>query len=136
KLKNPYEFPVVIHYRVANGEALVEILGKPRPYDKIVFERNILESSPYPTEERLDDTMPTETTSIDQAGVNGYKLERLRRFYKDGKLIKSNKWTVEYKPVTEYVRRGTSTDPEAKPPADKPVTRLQEPKGDKFSMAQ
>ena len=136
KLKNPYEFPVVIHYRVANGEALVEILGKPRPYDKVVFERNILESSPFPTEERLDDAMPKDATSIDQAGFNGYKLERFRRFYKDGKLLKSNKWTVEYKPVTEYVRRGTSTDPEAKPPADKPVTRLQEPKGDKFSMAQ
>jgi vancomycin resistance protein YoaR len=136
KLKNPYEFPVVIHYRVANGEALVEILGKPRPYDKVVFERNILESSPFPTEERLDDTMPTDATSIDQAGFNGYKLERFRRFYKDGKLLRSNKWTVEYKPVTEYVRRGTSTDPEAKPPADKPVARLQEPKGDKFSMAQ
>src|SRR5262249_57298921 len=40
KLKNPYDFPVAIHYRVANGEALVEILGKPRPDDKIVFERH------------------------------------------------------------------------------------------------
>jgi vancomycin resistance protein YoaR len=136
KLKNPYEFPVVVHYRVANGEALVEILGKPRPWDKVVFERKILESTPYSTEERLDDEMSKDTTSIDQAGFNGYKLERFRRFYKDGKLVKSNKWTVEYKPVTEYVRRGTNTDPDAKAPSDKPVTRLQEPKGDSYSMAQ
>jgi len=136
KVKNPYDFPVVIHYRVANGEALVEVLGKPRPYDKVVFERHILESTPYGTEERLDEEMPQDSTSIDQAGFNGYKLERFRRFYKDGKLVKSNKWTIEYKPVTEYVRRGTSTDPEAKPPADKPVTRLQEPKGDDFKMEQ
>src|SRR5215468_4898705 len=136
KLKNPYEFPVALHYRVANGEALVEVLGKPRPYDKIVFERKILESTPYATEERLDDDMPKDTTSIDQAGFNGYKLERFRRFFKDGKLIKSNKWTVEYKPVTEYVRRGTNTDPDAKAPADKPVARLQEPKGEKYSMEQ
>ena len=90
KLKNPYEFPVVIHYRVANGEALVEILGKPRPYDKIIFERHILESTPFGTEERLDDEMPKDTTSIDQAGFNGYKLERFRRFYQGGKLVKSN----------------------------------------------
>jgi vancomycin resistance protein YoaR len=136
KLKNPYDFPVVIHYRVANGEALVEILGKPRPYDKVVFERHILESTPYSTEERLDEEMPKDTTSIDQAGFNGYKLERFRRFYKDGKLVKSNKWTIEYKPVTEYVRRGTSEDPEVKPPPDKPVTRLVEPKGDDFKMEQ
>jgi vancomycin resistance protein YoaR len=136
KLKNPYEFPVVIHYRVANGEALVEILGKPRPYDKVVFERHILESTPFATEERLDEEMPKDATSIDQAGFDGYKLERFRRFYQDGKLVKSNKWTIEYKPVTEYVRRGTNTDPDAKAPPEKPVARLQEPKGDDFKMAQ
>ncbi|HEX3759644.1 MAG TPA: VanW family protein [Kofleriaceae bacterium] len=136
KLKNPYEFPVVIHYRVANGEALVEVLGKSRPYDKVVFERKILESTPYPTEERLDDEMINDTTSIDQAGFNGYKLERFRKFYKDGKLVKTNKWTVEYKPVTEYVRRGTSTEPDAKAPSDKPVARLQEPKNETYSMEQ
>ncbi|TMQ13867.1 MAG: hypothetical protein E6J91_17130 [Deltaproteobacteria bacterium] len=136
KLKNPYDFPVVIHYRVANGEALVEVLGKPRPYDKVVFERHILESTPFSTEERLDDEMAKDATSIDQAGFNGYKLERFRRFFKDGKLVKSNKWTVEYKPVTEYVRRGTNTDPDAKTPPERPVARLQEPKGDSASMAQ
>jgi hypothetical protein len=101
-----------------------------------VFERHILESTPFPTEERLDEEMPQDATSIDQAGFNGYKLERFRRFYKGGKQVKSNKWTIEYKPVTEYVRRGTSTDPDAKPPADKPVARLPEPKGDDFKMDQ
>jgi vancomycin resistance protein YoaR len=136
KLKNPYDFPVVIHYRVANGEALVEILGKARPYDKVVFERHVVESTPFNTEERLDEEMPKDATSIDQAGFNGYKLERFRRFYKDGKVIKSNKWVVEYKPVTEYVRRGTNPDPDVKAPPDKPVVRLQEPKGDDFAMAQ
>jgi len=136
KLRNTYEFPVVIHYRVANGEALVEILGKPRPFDKVVFERHVVESTPFPTEERLDEEIPEDVTSIDQAGFNGYKLERFRRFYKDGKLVKSNKWVVEYKPVTEFVRRGTGTDPDLKTPAEKTVAHLPEPKGDSFSMAQ
>jgi len=136
KLKNPYEFPVVIHYRVANGEALVEILGKPRPYDKVVFERHVLESTPFPTEERLDEEIPKDITSIDQPGFNGYKLERFRRFFKDGKLVKSNKWTLEYKPVTEYIRRGTNIDPATKAPAEKTIQRLQEPKDEKWSMAQ
>jgi vancomycin resistance protein YoaR len=30
-LRNPYDFPVAIHYKVARGEATVEILGKERP---------------------------------------------------------------------------------------------------------
>jgi hypothetical protein len=80
--------------------------------------------------------MAKDTTSIDQAGFNGYKLERFRKFYKDGKLVKTNKWTVEYKPVTEYVRRGTNTEPDAKAPSDKPPTRLQEPKNETYSMEQ
>jgi vancomycin resistance protein YoaR len=136
KLKNPYDFPVVIHYRVANGEALVEILGRPRPYDKVVFERHVLESTPFPTEERLDEEVPKDVTSIDQPGFNGYKLERFRKFFKDGKLVKTNKWTLEYKPVTEYVRRGTSEDPNLKAPPEKTVQRLVEPKDEKWSMAQ
>lgn len=136
KLRNPYDFPVVIHYRVANGEALVEILGKPRPYDKVVFERHVLESTPFSTEERLDQEVPQDLVSIDQAGFNGYKLERFRKFYKGKKLVKTNKWTLEYKPVTEYVRRGTSTDPAVKAPPEKPVAHLKEPKEDDFKMAQ
>ena len=52
------------------------------------------------------------------------------------KLVKTNKWTLEYKPVTEYVRRGTNVDPEVKAPPEKPVARLQEPKEEKWSMAQ
>ena len=57
-LKNPYDFPVAIHYRVANGEAVVEILGKKRPFDKVVFAREILEETPFNTEERIDEEMP------------------------------------------------------------------------------
>ena len=57
-MKNPYDFPVAIHYRVARGEAVVEILGKPRPWDEVVFERHVIDSTPFETEERLDDTLP------------------------------------------------------------------------------
>jgi vancomycin resistance protein YoaR len=136
KLKNPYDFPVVIRYVVANGEAKVEILGKQRPWDKIVFERKVIEESPYSTEERLDDEMPQDQTSIDQEGFNGYKLERFRRFYKRGKLVRSNKWTVSYKPVTEYIRRGTNPDPEAKMLEQKPHHGPKPPKSETFSMSQ
>ncbi|HEY4244093.1 MAG TPA: VanW family protein [Kofleriaceae bacterium] len=136
KLKNPYDFPVAVHYVVANGEALVEILGPKRPWDKIVFERHVVESTPYDTQERLDDDMPDGQSTLDQAGFNGYKLERYRRFYKGKKLVKSDKWVVTYKPVTEYVRRGTNKDPSAKMPPEKPIGHLKEPTGDDFTMAE
>jgi vancomycin resistance protein YoaR len=136
KLKNSFNFPVVIHYRVANGEALVEILGKQRAYDKVVFERKVIEETPYQSEERLDDDMPDGQTTLDQAGFDGYKLERYRRMYKAGKELKENKWIVTYKPVTEYVRRGTNKDPDAKMPPVKEIHPLKAPDNESFAMAQ
>lgn len=136
KLRNPYDFPVVIHYRVANGEANVTLLGKKRPYDKIVFERKVIESTPYSTEERLDDAMPKDQTSTDQGGFDGYKLLRYRRFFRGDEEVKSEKWTVEYKPVTEYIRRGTSEDPNAKMPPPKDIHLPKAPDSDEFKLAQ
>lgn len=136
KLANPYEFPVAIHYRVAGGEATVEVLGKKRPWDKVVFERKVVETSPFSTEERLDEALPVGTEILDQEGFEGYTLMRYRRFYKDGKQVKTDKWRVEYRPVTEYVRRGTNPDPEAKVPKQKPHHGPKAPKSDSFSMSQ
>ncbi len=135
-LKNPYDFPVAVRYVVANGEAKVEILGKQRPYDKIVFEREIVEDNPFPTEERLDEELKEGEITVDQEGFNGYKLDRFRRFYKGTRLVKTNKWVVTYKPVTEYIRRGTNPDPEAKVPEQKKGHGPKKPSATKWSMHQ
>jgi vancomycin resistance protein YoaR len=136
KLKNPYDFPIVLRYVVANGEAKVEILGKKRPYDKITFERHILEETPFSTEERLDEEMAEGESSYDQEGFPGFRIQRVRHFYKGKKLVKTNKWVLNYKPVTEYIRKGTSTDPEAKKAVQKPHHGPQIPKGTGFAMSQ
>jgi vancomycin resistance protein YoaR len=119
QLKNPYAFPVAIHYRVTNGVSRVEILGKKRPFSKITFARQLVEEQPYSIEERLDDEMPEGLTQLDQHGFNGYTLKRFRRFYEGKKMVREQKWNVRYKPVTEYVRRGTSTDPNAEVPKER-----------------
>ena len=118
KMKNPYDFPVVIHYRVTRGEALVEILGRKRPWDKVVFEREIEEELPYEVQERPDATLPIGYISLDQPGFNGYKLMRYRKFYRGKELVKTQKWKLEYRPVKEYLRVGTNADPLAEVPAE------------------
>lgn len=119
-MKNPYDFPVVIHYRVARGEAVVEILGKERPWDKIAFERKIIEVTPFTTEDRPDERLPVGFESEDQGGFDGYKVIRYRKYYKGDEEVKMDKWTLTYKPVTRYLRKGTNPDttlpvPEVKP---------------------
>ena len=93
-----------------------------------MFAREVLEETPYTTEERLDEEMPEGQTMLDQAGFNGYKMKRFRRFYKGKKMVREQKWTVNYKPVTEYVRRGTNTDPNAQMPKEKEIHPLKAPK--------
>jgi len=119
-MKNPYDFPVVIHYRVARGEAVVEILGQERPWDKIAFERKIIEVTPFTTEDRPDERLPVGFESEDQGGFDGYKVVRYRKYYKGDEEVKMDKWTLTYKPVTRYLRKGTNPDttlpvPEVKP---------------------
>jgi vancomycin resistance protein YoaR len=132
-LKNPYDFPVAILYRVANGTAHVEILGKKRPWTKVEFAREVLEETAYNTEERLDDEMPEGVTTLDQAGFNGYKMKRYRRFYQGKKMVREQKWTIQYKPVTEYIRRGTNPDPATPMPKEKDIHPLKAPKPDDFN---
>jgi vancomycin resistance protein YoaR len=136
KLKNPYDFPVVIRYVVANGQAKAEVLGKKRPYDKIVFTRNILEETPFTSEERLDEEMAEGEQSYDQEGFPGYKILKERHFYKGKELVKREKWVATYKPVTEYIRRGTSTDPNAKKAPQKDSHSLRKPGGPSSSFGQ
>ena len=121
KLRNSYDFPVAIHYRVARGEAMVEILGHERPYDKITFDTSVTEDTPFTSEERQDPDLLAGSKMFDQPGFDGYKLVRTRHFMKGGEVVKTDKWPLEYKPVTEYVRVGTSTDPKAKPPKEKEI---------------
>jgi vancomycin resistance protein YoaR len=135
-LKNPYDFPVVIHYVVAQGTVRVEILGKQRPWDKITFEREILKEKPFEHVTRDDDTMPLGTQMVEQVGFPGYQLIRRRFFFKDGKEAKAEKWDISYPPTTEYVRVGTNPDPNATPPSGKEPHGLPDPGGKTYHLEQ
>lgn len=136
-MRNPYDFPVVIHYTVARGEAVVEILGPGRPFDEIAFEREIDEEIPFQTVTREDDTLPVGSMVIEQEGFPGYKMKRYRRYYKDGKVVKNDKWNLRYAPVTEYIRIGTNPDPNLPQPKGKNDHHTPHaPKDKKFRLTQ
>jgi len=133
-MRNPYDFPVVIYYVVSQGTVRVEILGRKRPWDKVAFEREIKEEKPNETVTREDETLPLGTSVTDQVGFPGYKLERRRIFYKDGKAAKVEKWNVAYPPTTEYVRIGTNPDPNLVPPKSGSHSGPQAPGGKTFHL--
>lgn len=138
KLKNEYDFPVAIHFQVIRGKTIVEILGRERPYDKIAYEREITEELPFETVTREDETMPIGSMTVDQYGFYGYKVDKIRKYYKGDKVVKKDKWRVRYAPVTEYVRTGINPDPNLAPPEKKKKKkkRLKAPKKTKYRLVQ
>lgn len=120
KLKNPYDFPVVVHYMVNQGSVKVELLGKQLPYH-IAFEREILTEAKFPSTTRPDPEMPATQKFNDQDGYPGYRIKRRRYLYtgkwktdpknenrgKPDGLVSRREWEVSYPPTTEIVRLGT-----------------------------
>lgn len=136
KVKNPYTFPVAVHYRVARGEAEVEILGKEKPFDKIEFIREVVEQKPFDTVTREDDAIGVGHMVIDQPGFPGYKMFRYRNIIKGGKVIDKDKWTLNYPPVVEYVRQGINPDPNLPAPKEKKSSMPKPAKGSVMKIVQ
>ncbi len=136
KLRNDYDFPVAIYFRVARGVSEVKILGRERPYDKIAFERDIRSQISFGTVTREDDNLPVGSMVVDQPGFPGYNLTRYRKFYKGEEVVKTDKWTLQYRPVTEYARLGINPDPNLEPPKKKPKKGMRGPRRENTRIVQ
>lgn len=120
KLKNPFGFPVVIHFVVHQGVVRAELLGKERPF-KVAFEREIVSETAFTTVTRPDPEMPTGQQFVEQEGYPGYRIKR-RRYIFQGKwktdakdenrgnpegLMSRREWDLSYPSTTQFVRVGT-----------------------------
>lgn len=124
ELKNPFDFPVVLHMTVSQGKVRAEVLGARRPY-QVAFERSLVEVVPYDTIWRDDAALLAGTQAVSQRGMRGFKLKRKRKLYQAGKVVREESWDLSYPPTTEIKRRGTN--PAGKPPEDKPSSPLRDP---------
>jgi hypothetical protein len=123
-LRNPYEFPVVIHMTVSQGQVHAEILGPQRPY-QVAFERNLKETRPYETVYRSDPKLRAGAQVIAQRGMRGFKLERVRKFYRGGQVEREETWELDYPPTREIIRVGTN--PSGELPESKSLAPLRDP---------
>lgn len=148
KIKNNFDFPILIHYMVNQNYVKVEILAKKRPYH-VIFEREVLNRMDYSTEIREDPTMPmTQEPLLDQEGHRGYLLKRRRYLFtgpipeiKNGKIewtdqnqvIEKRSWDVRYEPTKEIQRVGTG--PAGLKPRPKPSPHhVPEIPGDEYPL--
>ena len=125
KLKNPFDFPVVLHTRVNAGKVMVEVLGKQRPYDEVAFERHVKEVLPHSTIVRDDSKLHSGAETVSQRGMRGFKVVRSRKLYKAGELVDTQSWDLFYPPTTHIVRRGSN--PRGEWPEKKALPPLRDP---------
>jgi vancomycin resistance protein YoaR len=109
RIRNQFDFPVVLHETVKNGIVRSEILGPTEPLT-VTFIRRITDALPFEQVERKDDRLPRGVRVLLQRGVPGFKLTRYR-ILRDGDHAVREKWSDMYPPTTQIVRVGAGTMP-------------------------
>ncbi|HET6582810.1 MAG TPA: VanW family protein [Nannocystaceae bacterium] len=124
KLKNPFDFPIVLHMSVTAGKARAEVLGARRPW-QIAFERDLVEVVPHRTIYRDDASLKSGVEVTSQRGMRGFKVTRTRKVYQAGELLREEPETLSYPSTTQIIRRGTS--PTGATPEPKAMSPLKDP---------
>ncbi len=125
KLKNPFDFPVVLHTSVSAGKVKVEVLGARKVFDEVAFERQVKEVLPHSTIVRDDGRLRVGAEAVSQRGMRGFKVVRTRKLYRGGELVDTQAWDLFYPPTTHIVRRGSN--PRGEYPESKPLPPLRDP---------
>jgi len=122
KIRNPFEYPVVIHFIVENGMARVEIRAKERPFT-VTLLRKVIGTTPFATRVVDNPAVPRGKEIISQLGVPGYLVQRYKIIERD-KLGYRFSSVDKYPPTTQFVQRGVGD------PAEIKKNRLEAPKSD------
>jgi vancomycin resistance protein YoaR len=111
KIRNPYDFPVVVHSHVEGNGVVFELLGQDRPA-RVIFKREIVATRPYPRKVVEKKGMPRDRAVRKQHGIPGYKIKRTRVIaYGNGTGRKEENVDV-YWPTFELYLVAPGVDPE------------------------
>jgi vancomycin resistance protein YoaR len=115
KMRNPYDFPLVIHSYVDGNAVVFELLGRERPA-KVTFGREILATRPYTRKVEEKPGIPMDRVVRKQHGIRGYKIKRTRTIaFRDGSERSESNIDV-YWPTIELYQVAPGVDPEGKLP--------------------
>jgi vancomycin resistance protein YoaR len=106
KLRNPFDFPVVLHETVRDGVVRAEILGSKRKLT-VTFVRKVLEVTPFEEVERPDPKLPQGKRVLSQRGIPGFKIQRYR-IVRDGPFAVRERSNDTYPATMQIVRVGTA----------------------------
>ncbi len=109
RLKNPYDFPLVLRETVSAGRVRAEVRGARRPF-AITVVRKIDAATPYEQLDKPDESLPRGVRVLGQRGVPGITLHRYR-IRRAGAHAVREVVVDRYPPTPQLVRVGTGTLP-------------------------
>lgn len=125
KLKNPFTFPVAIHFTSDGGTLRAEIRGRKRPYT-VTLLRRITGQSPFPVRTIDDPNLQKGKEVVTQNGIPGYTVRRYQVIEAD-KVGYRFQTVDKYPPTTKFVRRGTAESVAAIDPSQAPKADMHKP---------
>ncbi len=115
KFRNPTPFPAYIVTRAEGRKLTAEMYGyRPDDYDEIRITSQVKETIPAPEEPKyvLDKSLPAGTVKQAARARKGYRAVAQRVFYKNGKIVKTEKLPSSYyKPQAACYTYAEGTDP-------------------------
>jgi vancomycin resistance protein YoaR len=108
RVRNPYEFPVVLRETVKDGRVRAEVRGARRPHTITVI-RKIDAARPFEEIRRADDALPKGRRVLAQRGVPGIDLHR-HRIRRDGAHAVRETTMDRYPPTAQLVLYGVGSE--------------------------
>lgn len=104
RVRNPYDFPILVRAIVADDELVVTLHGADRPRE-VDMSREFVSTRPFTNRVVVDPTLPAGASEVSQQGIRGYTVRRIRyvrgrhREYQEDRIL-------VYPPTDHIVRVG------------------------------
>jgi vancomycin resistance protein YoaR len=119
KLKNPFDFPVVIHATIDKGTLTFALLGRERAAT-VDFASETLKVSDFSRKIEEKDGLPEGKFVLKQKGIKGYSIKKTRIIHLRNGSERIEVTHDTYPPTFEIYLVHPGTDPDALPPLGTP----------------
>jgi vancomycin resistance protein YoaR len=125
KLRNPYDFPVVIHAVVDKGTLAFEILGREKPA-KVDYETVTVGTASFKRKVEEDAGVKEGAVVVKQRGIRGVSVRKTRTIHLAMGRDRVEVSTDVYPPTFEILKVAPGTDPDSLPPLPGPDEKAAE----------
>jgi vancomycin resistance protein YoaR len=119
KLRNPYDFPVVIHAVVDKGTLAFEILGREKPA-KVDYDTVTVGTASFKRKIEEDAGVKEGAVVVKQKGIRGVSVRKTRTIHLAMGRDRVEVSTDVYPPTFEILKVAPGTDPDSLPPLPGP----------------